>query len=618
MSAFVRSFVRASCLFMTALLIACGDGNGPSEPAGPEVRILDTVRAGGFINVRTRGVTLSQVQYDASLGNASLVLARMDDSTLVALVPDMPAGSYDLQASIGGEAISESVSVAAAIAVADPIGYAEQQFDAVIASYPDTPPSGISQSDWDAQRDSLLSAIDQARTALAGMTAEEQLATARFMIALEDALSPLLVSGGPASLLSYVQAGSASFACTQAAGSAFISGTAWLVGVGAFVAGVFVPGIGLIAAPVGAIVVWKAHPHMVADVQRMMAVCYEQQAIGLSSSSPGPVASSFSLASLEDFAPKAAGTLKGTANAVGHTQGLGGVVTAEAALPAVNVAGSANAVDAANATGAARMIFVRERPVSTQPTQDVQPFSTSHIADNTQYSLISSLLEKAYSLYDELPAFVQRRLPSMPRLVTAGEKPIERTSFGPDSVQIANVTGGVSLSRTIDGASLVLTADAPGDNEREFTFEIVSAADASVRDTVAALLVAEGVTLIPVADVWDATVTTDEASQTWTMRCDMRWSVVITGTDPVHLSSMTWNNHVPNSSFPSYPGSEQYPPNSYGPGTVVLYGYWYRTWGIGENSADFVVTMNMGYTNNVTGESGTTNNVDMICRLPPG
>src|SRR5690606_12945437 len=103
--------------------------------------------------------------------------------------------------------------------------------------------------------------------------------------------------------------------------------------------------------------------------------------------------------------------------------------------------------------------------------------------------------------------FVKRRLPSAFRISTIGEKPIETTSLGPDSVRIGNVSGGVSLSSKVEGGALVLTANAPGENEREFSFDVISSTDSEVRSRIDAILVKEGVTLIPNAETWPATVT---------------------------------------------------------------------------------------------------------------
>lgn len=574
----------ASCLVLAGLA-GCGDGGKTAGPADPDLRVVGTVQAAGIMNVRTEGVSLSQDRYDAILGGAELIFARLDDSTLVAVVPDMPAGSYDLSASIAGQNWSETVNVVAALAVADPVAQIEQELDGVLAVWPEAAPDGVAQTSWDAQRDSVIQAVADAQSAIDGMSAEEQLATARFMAALEQTMAPLFAESGP--LL--MAAGSVTAECEAKARRAHIYTAAYVAGIVGVVGGVLIPGYFPIAIA-GGIVIWKARQKQEKAILEMAAVCNKQEDVLLDFFEDGPAGTGFQLAS--------GGTLQPDGG-----QGLGGLVTGAAlALP--------------NVQSSARVPFVRERPVSATPRQDIQPFSASHIEENAIFARISSLLDDAYNAIQDLPELARRAFPKIIRISTIGEKPIERTSLGPDSVRIANVTGGVSLSSGASGETLVLTADAPGEDEREFSFDVVSMIDPDVSSTIDAILVKGGVTLIPRAESWSATVTTNEAAGTWRMTCRMEWTVAISGVDPVHLSSMTWNNQTYSEAFPDAPGSEQYPPNSYEPGTVVLWGEWWREYGLGHDSSDFFVTLGMGYRNTVTSETGTSNEIRMDCKLP--
>src|SRR5690606_36454076 len=183
--------VGTTCLVLTAFLTGCGDG-GPSTPPEPAIRVLGSVQAAGIMSVRTTGLALSLDRYDVTLGGSAMPLARMDDSTLVGIVPDLPAGSYQLTASIAGRSFDETVDVAAARVIADPVAAVDQQLDEIVAAYPASAPAGVEQGAWDSQRDSALAAVDAARTAFDGMTEAEQLAAARYIAAIEDALAPIL------------------------------------------------------------------------------------------------------------------------------------------------------------------------------------------------------------------------------------------------------------------------------------------------------------------------------------------------------------------------------------------------------------------------------------------
>ena len=577
---------RTSILLVTALVAACGDG-GPSSPPEPGIRVIGPVQAAGIMSVRTTGLSLSLDRYDATLGGTALAFARMNDSTLVSIVPEMPAGSYTLDGTIAGRTFSEAVSVSSAIVIADPGAAVDRHLEDVVAAYPAAAPEGFDDAEWQAMRDTALAAVDAARTAFASMTPDEQLAAARYMAAIEDALAPILHD--QAALMA---AAALTDACTGAAGTAFGYTLAYMGGVAALVGGVMVPGYQLLV-PMGALMIWKAKPKAEKAITNMMSLCSKQEEVDLNFFEAGPGASSFQLAS----APSSPHSDGG--------EGFGGVVPVQASV-------------VASAQGNARVPFVRASPVRASPVQGIQKFSGSHIEENAQFSSISSMLDEVYRLIEGLPDFARRRMPNPFRISTVGEQPIELTSLGPDSVLISNVTGGVSLSRGRDGAVLLLTANAPGEDERQFSFNVVSTIDPEVSTTINAILVKEGVTLIPRAEAWSATVTTNQAAGTWRMTCRMEWTVAISGVHPVHLSSMTWNNETYSEAFADAPGSEQYPPNSYEPGTVVLWGEWWREFRSGEDSSDFFVTLSMGYRNTVTTATGTSNEIRMDCKLPTG
>jgi hypothetical protein len=602
----VRRYSRVLCVATAGIAAGCGDGGGdPSRPADPALTVEGaSVQAAGIMTVRVQGVTLSAPEYEGTLGGAPVVLATRDDSTLVALVPAVAAGPHTLSARIGGRDLTGAVNVTAARAIADPVAHVDATFDQLEAAFPVTAPPEIAQADWDTQRAQFVAAAVEARDHVAGLPPEQQLEAARFLAALTDELAPL--AGAQQGMSASVQGASAE--CNVATAHLVLS-TAALLTSGVAIA------VGIVGnpwlLPVGAGLLAYTMPEMRKDIARVYEHCDKQRVVSIlarvSGESPtyglaqvNGGSAPFGLSGASGQASAGAGMRMGV---VSFTPASGGVATEASA----------------SQSAAARIGFVRERPVRTTPTQGIQAFSTSHIPTNSSFTRISNALDKVAAKFAELPEWARSMLPVIPRISTVGEKPIVTTTLGPDSIRIANVTGGVTLRSTVSGDALVLTADASGSGEREFTFDVISTTDPSVRSTIQAILRPESpVTLMPLAEWFTGAWSSNEQNQTVTLRCRMEWRVTITGTEPVHLSSMSWLMESVSDEFPDVQGSESYPHNSYAPGELTLWGEWWWTWPMFSNTADFTVYMQMGYTTNVSGESGSTNPIEMVCRAPTG
>lgn len=262
-------------------------------PAPLAVRLpVDTARPGAPLRVVVAG---APALVDGTLGGVALRLARQDDSTLVALVPEVPAGSQPLRLTVDGRTGGATVTVRDALAVPSPTAALEAALDATLAAYASpTPSAGFTATEWNAARAAADSVVRLARQRLAGASAAEQLAAARLVLALPVRPATTAVESGPlagplaspASLAyfhTFATAASPVFTvgCARAVGSATLSVGAYLGGLGALVAGAFVPGVNLLVAPFGAAVAFRAAPTVRTDVAALPEACAVAEGINV-------------------------------------------------------------------------------------------------------------------------------------------------------------------------------------------------------------------------------------------------------------------------------------------------------------------------------------------------
>ena len=130
------------------ILSACG-GDGPTSPVDPPidppvdptpaalVAGVDTVRPSELVTLRPVGITGRSVPDSiiGRLGSAEFRAIRIDDSTLVGLVPQVAAGSHVARFVIGTKAHLDTLTVLAPVVIADPTATAEAIFTLALAKY---------------------------------------------------------------------------------------------------------------------------------------------------------------------------------------------------------------------------------------------------------------------------------------------------------------------------------------------------------------------------------------------------------------------------------------------------------------------------------------------------
>lgn len=269
----IRHALRTGATMVAfALFAACSDVSGPSLDDLDLTIVGDTTRPGTLLTAYVTGGTISASQVSGTLGDAPISFGRQDDTTLVALVPEVAAGSRTLTLHYLGSTGQWTVTVLPAVAIANPLAATTTMLDAIVAGFPFTPPAGISGDQWAMHRAKLDSLVTDAKARLAAATPAEQLAVARLVESMDDELVAARVMA------------SLTGECAVAIASATLSTSALIASLGVTVAGL-VPGIGWALVPVGGALAYKAWPQVMADVPTAFSVCATQESFDYSTSS---------------------------------------------------------------------------------------------------------------------------------------------------------------------------------------------------------------------------------------------------------------------------------------------------------------------------------------------
>src|SRR5688572_2457558 len=118
----IRHALRTGATMVAlALFAACSDVSGPSLDDLDLTIAGDTARPGTLLTAYVTGGTISASQVSGTLGDAQISFGRLDDTTLVALVPDVPAGARTLTLQYMGSTGTWVVTVLPAVAIANPL-----------------------------------------------------------------------------------------------------------------------------------------------------------------------------------------------------------------------------------------------------------------------------------------------------------------------------------------------------------------------------------------------------------------------------------------------------------------------------------------------------------------
>lgn len=559
-----RSLKTLVSVLAIVVLSSCGDGGGTVEPpAGSLTVIGGSARAAGLLSARVQDVSLTVSEYEAELGGEPMTLVVTADSQLVGLVPELPAGRYELQVAISGRSLATEVTVLAAVAIADPEAFVAGALNEAVAGYPEAPPEGVDAEEWAADRQEFLESVEDARAAMAGATAEEQLAAARLLNEVRAALGPLADGAGVAAFAS-AAAAAADATCAQATTEAVISGLAYYAGIGTVVAGAVVPGVNFLVVLPGVLLVKKALPAVERDIQAMFAACSSQTLVGLTTS------------------------------------------RMEGGPGARSLASSSSGFEFAR--GVARPAW---------PVEDVRPFSASDIEDEGAKRL-SSAMDWVHEQVALLPAWIRDRLPKLPSRPSQQEEqaPVRREA-APAAVRIENVTNGVTLNAVADGDRLLLTADAPGSDSIAFTFDVVSTSDDEVRQTMSAVMLAHaGVVLSASVDSVRGTTTFVADPDIHVLECDFEYDLLIAGVDQATFTSYSLRRVVYTAETPGGNVTETTDPTTgtYAAGLYAAVPFSVQAY-YNERNPVSAVTETFGFTwrNDATGDVYDTNDLTVTC-----
>ncbi|HEY0996708.1 MAG TPA: FG-GAP-like repeat-containing protein, partial [Gemmatimonadaceae bacterium] len=143
---------------------------------------------------------LTQETYPGSLGGAAVNFARVNDTTLAVVVPDVPVGARTAVASIGTVVATGTLQVEAGLAIADPPQAIRASLESATASLVNRPRPPAYGGNWAADSAWFGAALANVEAEIANLTPAEQLEVARYLASTPlPAPSPgvaALVAGG--------------------------------------------------------------------------------------------------------------------------------------------------------------------------------------------------------------------------------------------------------------------------------------------------------------------------------------------------------------------------------------------------------------------------------------
>lgn len=137
---------RLAAAAALVILAACGGddgptGNEPEEPVDPTPAALtvgvDSARPAEFVTLRPVAMSRTTVPDSIAglLGSVEFRAIRIDDSTLVGIVPQVAAGAHQVRFVIGTKEHTGSLVVLAPVVIADPTATAEAIFTQAFAKF---------------------------------------------------------------------------------------------------------------------------------------------------------------------------------------------------------------------------------------------------------------------------------------------------------------------------------------------------------------------------------------------------------------------------------------------------------------------------------------------------
>lgn len=197
----VRRASLAALLAIVSVAASCGGGESPT--GAPPSLTLDIAgaRPGEVISARVRGAVLPTVPVAGQLDTFAVRAARVDDSTLALVVPDVAPGARQLRLTIGRAELAATLQVTASQLPADPVVFADTVLDraetelaasAAALTSDATLAAGVDTAAFRRSRSALVAEMAAIREQLAALTpverAEAAMLVAANLPALRDAM----------------------------------------------------------------------------------------------------------------------------------------------------------------------------------------------------------------------------------------------------------------------------------------------------------------------------------------------------------------------------------------------------------------------------------------------
>lgn len=235
----------ASCAVLAALtlLLACGGNDGLTEPGGPDpvvpapgalVMAIDSVRPNEFVTFRPAG--LGRAVPDSvigKIGTAEFRAIKLNDSTLVGIVPAGATGAQTVTFDLAGRSFTAQLNVEAPITIADPTAAATKLFDRVLARYDSVEASlnagvanGVDSVSVRKFIDAGRTTIAEARASFLALSVEERKAAMPYIAAEAAAVGLNVDDAAPASISSPFDAGSGARLASAPLGSTALTSPA--------------------------------------------------------------------------------------------------------------------------------------------------------------------------------------------------------------------------------------------------------------------------------------------------------------------------------------------------------------------------------------------------------
>jgi hypothetical protein len=412
---------------LTLLTLACGGGDGPSdEPTTLTPLTVDTARVGEIVILQVKGgAAIDAAVITGSIGGLPVQLARVADSALVFLLPDLPPGEYVVQVVLGGETVEMPVTVQAPREIGDPLAVIDSFFDAVLAGYPVETPSWIDSAGWAARRNSIDSLVTSGKAQAAALSTAERLTVARIITAGS------LTAPAPSAVAALAATG-----CDDATNE----------------------------------VVWAA-----LDMASWTAITASTAALGTVTAGASAVVAVGAAVKLHDR----------WGNFWSKWDTRAEQCEAQIDVEADNWLGFAPRpmVSASASARAGEIRYYQGRPIAYRPHGSFRPLDRTDIKGDPQLTREVELVEQIQNGWGKIaPAITNVVGAAPPSLADVEPSAAEDRPIGPDSVTITNIRpASVGLTITRDSVSIRLTSTTNPTVEVPFTFDIVSVNDPDVK-----------------------------------------------------------------------------------------------------------------------------------------